>query len=80
MRMLEVQSADKFIIDTHCAQALRAAAAHRTVQSLMRSVEGREGLLGALERAIKEDAPLRLQLQLLLRPTSPSQPRKQREH
>ena len=59
------------------AQALRAASACRAVQSLIRSVEGREGLLLGLERAAKEDAPLRLQLELLLRPTSGTLQRKQ---
>ena len=63
-----------------CAQALRAAAACRAVQSLTRSVEGREGLLSALERAVKDDAPLRLQLELLLRPATVPLPRKPREH
>ncbi len=61
-------------------QALRAAAATRAVQGLIRSVEGREGLLSALERAIKDDAPLRLQLELLLRPAMAALPRKAREH
>jgi hypothetical protein len=63
-----------------CAwQGLRAAAACRAVQSLIRSGEGREGLLLGLERAVKEDAPLRLQLELLLRPASGSLQRKPRE-
>ncbi|EIE18073.1 hypothetical protein COCSUDRAFT_26470 [Coccomyxa subellipsoidea C-169] len=61
-------------------KALRAAAASRAVQSLTRSVEGRDGLLSALERAIKDDAPLRLQLELLLRPAMATLPRKPREH
>lgn len=62
------------------AQALRAAAACRSVQLLTQSVEGREGLLLALERAMKDDAPLRLQLELLLRPPGPpANSRKSRE-
>ena len=62
------------------AQALRAAAACRSVQLLTQSVEGREGLLLALERAVKDDAPLRLQLELLLRPPGPpTNSRKSRE-
>ncbi|CAL8465873.1 g5409 [Coccomyxa elongata] len=60
-------------------KALRAAAASRAVQSLTRSVEGRDGLLAALERAVKDDAPLRLQLELLLRPATASLPRNIRE-
>ncbi len=41
------------------------------MQLLSQSVEGREGLLLALERACKDDAPLRLQLELMLRPPGP---------
>lgn len=61
------------------AQALRAASASRAVQSLIKSVEGREGLLLAIERAVKDDGALKLQLELLLRPPSASGPRKLRE-
>ena len=50
------------------------------MQLLTQSVEGREGLLLALERAAKDDAPLRLQLELLLRPPGPpTNSRKSRE-
>lgn len=48
-------------------QGLRAAAAGRAVASLTRSGEGREGLLAGLERALREDPSLRLQLDLMLR-------------
>lgn len=48
-------------------QGLRAAAAGRAVASLTRSGEGREGLLVGLERALREDPSLRLQLDLMLR-------------
>ena len=54
------------------AQALRAVAACRSVQLLTQSVEGRDGLLLAMERAVKDDPSLRLQLELLLRPAGPS--------
>ncbi|CAK0731625.1 hypothetical protein CVIRNUC_000020 [Coccomyxa viridis] len=61
-------------------KALRAAAAARSVQLLTQSVEGREGLLAALERAVRDDAPLRLQLEMLLRPPGPpTNSRKARE-
>jgi hypothetical protein len=49
------------------------------VQSLIKTAEGREGLLLALERAIKEESALRLQLELLLRPPTSQPLRKMRE-
>ena len=68
------------LIGARWLQALRAAAAARSVQLLTQSVEGREGLLAALERAVRDDAPLRLQLEMLLRPPGPpTNSRKARE-
>ena len=49
-------------------QVLRAMAACRSTQLLTQTVEGMEGLLLALERAVKSSAPIRVQLQLLHRP------------
>ena len=43
----------RLLMAPRCLQALRAAAAARSVQLLTQSVEGREGLLAALERAVR---------------------------
>lgn len=53
-------------------QSLRAAAAARTVEELVGTPEGKEGLVRALKKVMAGDSTLRLQLGQLTRGEGPS--------